>query len=103
MCLFLQVYRPQKYYTDPSKYKFEEEKNNFDLVDGSMLVVEKNVLARNSVALFRTDLIPPDEIPSLYKMASVLEMYGKVVTRGKRIRGTKMVMFGMYYNATCGW
>jgi hypothetical protein len=48
-------------------------------------------------------VIPKTHIKELYGMASILEQLGKPIKRGKRISGSKMVMYGMFEHAQMGW
>jgi len=76
---------------------------HFKVLDRSTVLEERMELSKSVIGILHSQLIPKDEIPYLYCMASIFEEYGKEVIWGKRISGTWMVMYGMMGDYQLTW
>ncbi|KAG0566139.1 hypothetical protein KC19_7G040900 [Ceratodon purpureus] len=82
------VFQTKTYYD--KVYDFEGDKDNFVTEVG--LVILKECIG-NCVGILRLDVIPNNDKRRLYAMASLLKQYGEAKPRGKKVGGTRMVMF----------
>ena len=100
-CVCVKVYQRRKFFENG--YDFGMDQVNFILVEGFVYFEEKTALSKNSIGILRKEVIPKTHIKELYGMASILEQLGKPIKRGKRISGSRMVMYGMFEHAQMGW
>lgn len=90
------VYKTKTFYE--KQYNFMADMPNFQVIHGPVIMTE----CFGRIGIFLLEVIPKDNISRFYAMASLLEHRGNEKLRGKKIGGSRMVMFGMYENHTCG-
>jgi hypothetical protein len=93
------VYKRQRWY-ESSEYNFELEKASFNNIKGSIRMEDS---FGNNIANLKTKVIPDSDLARFYRIGSLLEREGKAIERSTRIKGTRMVMYGLYENHVIGW
>ena len=92
------VWQRKKYYEE--EYLFEDNKSNFETIEGSVSMKEG---IGNCVVILKLNVIPESQASRLYEIAFVLELFGNAKSHGKKIGVYDMVMYGMYENHHLGW
>jgi len=66
-------------------------------VNGSISIQKSSALSKNSIGIFRRNVIPESDIPELYHIALILEEWEKPIKWGKKFQAqARMVMYGIF-------